>query len=65
MQNTTTSAEQPSKLAENFFISGMSQALLTSTFGPGKIRKVSPQILFSMYSDPSAYQKYVQFIFPA
>ena len=72
MQNTTTSKEQPSKLAENFFIAGMSQALVRSTFEqrrngrPGKKQdgKVTPEILFSMYADAATYQKYVQFIFP-
>ena len=67
MQNTTTSKEQPSKLAENFFIAGMSQALVKSTFerfnGLGD-RLVTPEILYSMYSDARAYQKYAQFIFP-
>jgi len=61
MQNTTTSKEQPSKLAENFFIAGMSQALVRSTFerfnGLGD-RLVTPEILFSMYSNARAYQKY-------
>ena len=64
MQNTTTSNNSPDKLIEDFFIAGMSQELLMSCFMNKKVTGVTPEIMFSLYSDNEDIQKFVQFIFP-
>lgn len=64
MQNTTTSNHCPNKLIEDFFVAGMTQDTLMSTFSQKKTTGVTPQILFSMYSHKEDIQKFVQFIFP-
>ena len=67
MQNTTKNAENPNRLMENFFIVGISQDTFVrqrDEIGSIQNKEVTPEILFSMYGDTDALQKYVQFIIP-
>lgn len=64
MQNTTSSNENANKLIENFFMAGLNQDTIIREFRKENKEKITPEILFSMYSNENAMNNYLQFIFP-
>jgi hypothetical protein len=61
MQNTTHHKEQPDKLIENFFISGVSQPQLMCKFNKVTgASRINPEILFSLYQDSESCLNLVQ-----